>query len=189
MIMRASWRTRSRGRRGVDALDRFGERGVELTVALVDAQTLAEGPGEAGDDAVVASELGVGLVTCVTARQRHDAKDLGMADELGVEVVDVGQRYLEYDVLVRAELTEALHQCGSEERLGVRLLRAVDVDFGLEDGNESGAQDLEAELELLVHDRLDATSVGLLDERSHLGAEDAVVVGLAEDAGELGDGL
>ena len=43
--------------------------------------------------------------------------------------------------------------------------------------------------ELLVHDVLDAGGVGLLDDRAHLGSEDALRFGLVEQRGKLGHGL
>ena len=49
----------------------------------------------------------------------------------------------------------------------------MDVDLGLDDRHEPGRYDLPADLELLVHDGLDAGLVGLLDHGTHLGAKDA----------------
>ena len=40
------------------------------------------------------------------------------------------------------------------------LVGAVDVDLGLDDRHEPGVEDLPADLELLVDDRVDALRVG-----------------------------
>ena len=45
------------------------------------------------------------------------------------------------------------------------------------------------DFELLVHDVLDARCVGLLDDRAHLGSEDALRFGLVEQRGKLGHRL
>ena len=42
-----------------------------------------------------------------------------------------------------------------QEGLGLGLLRALDVDLGLEDRHEAGVEDLAADLELLVGDGVD----------------------------------
>ena len=61
-----------------------------------------------------------------------------------------------------------------QQRLGLGLLRAVDVDLGLDDRHQAGVEDLPADLELLVDDRLDTRRVGELDDRAHLRAEHAL---------------
>ena len=96
-----------------------------------------------------------------------------MGDAVGVQVVLLGQGELEHDLLVLAQGVELLDQFGMEQGLGLGLVRAVDVDLGLDDGHEAGGDDLLADLELLRHVGGDAFRVGLLDHGTHLGAEDA----------------
>src|SRR5688572_14527840 len=72
-----------------DAGDGVVERVVERLVALLGRESLGEGPGEAGDDTVVAGEPGVGLVAAVAARESNDTEHVRMLDELGVEVVSL----------------------------------------------------------------------------------------------------
>ena len=54
-----------------------------------------------------------------------------------------------------------------QQGLGLGLLRAVDVDLGLEDRHEPGVEDLAADLELLVDDGVDRRprSASLMTER------------------------
>src|SRR2546430_7823197 len=51
------------------------------------------------------------------------------------------------------------------------------------------SDDLVSCFELLGHDILDAGAVGLLDDRAHLGSEDALRVGLVEQRSKLGHRL
>ena len=46
-----------------------------------------------------------------------------------------------------------------------------------------------SQFELLVHDVFDAGGVGLLDDRAHLGSEDALRFGFVEQRGKCGHGL
>src|SRR5690606_20279972 len=77
----------------------------------------------------------------------------------------------------------------AQERLGLGLGRAVDVDLGLDDGHETRGEHLAAELELLVDDGGDARLARLLDDRALLGAEHAVAGGPGEELVEAGDRL
>jgi len=61
--------------------------------------------------------------------------------------------------------------------------------FGLDDRHQVGGDDLPSRFELLDHDVLDAGSVGLLDERAHLGSEHALRFGLVEQCRKLGHRL
>ena len=83
----------SRGGRGaVDVGDRGVEGPIELLVGLLAVEILGQRPREAGDQAVVASEPGVGVGLGVAAGQRDHPQDLGVLDQLGVEVVRAGWR-------------------------------------------------------------------------------------------------
>ncbi len=67
-----------------------------------------------------------------------------------------------------------------QQRLRFGLVRAVDADLGLEDGNEPGGRHARAVLELLLHDRRHPVPVRVLDHRAHLGAEDPMPIGPLE---------
>ena len=65
----------------------------------------------------------------------------------------------------------------------------MDVDFRLQDGDESLGDDLFADGELLLDDSLDALFVRLLDDGAHLRAKDMALYGAVEEGGESVDGL
>jgi hypothetical protein len=98
--------------------------------ALLGREPLGERPGEAGDHAVVAGQPGVGLLAAVATGERGHSQDVRVGHQVGVEVVELGEGQLEHDVLVGSELIEVLVQGCFEQRLGLGLLRAVDVDLG-----------------------------------------------------------
>src|SRR5215475_14912369 len=79
----------SRSRNGglEDALDRRIQQGVVLSVGLLDRQPFDQRPRKARHDAMISSQAPVAFVSCIAARQRDDPHDLGMLDELGVQVV------------------------------------------------------------------------------------------------------
>ena len=72
-------------------------------------------------------------------------------------------------------------------RLG--LVGDRDRDFGLDDRNEAVREDLPADLELLVDDGRDALRVGGVDDRAHLGAENALGDRAFEQRVEVGHRL
>jgi hypothetical protein len=65
----------------------------------------------------------------------------------------------------------------------------MNVNFRLDDGHEASGADLRPPFELLTHNVLDTGWIGLLDDRAHLGAEDAIRPGLVEQGSKLGHGL
>ena len=87
------------------AIESFSPR-VEVLVALLDRETLGERPGEAGDHAVVMTKTGVGLLAAVAARQGGNPHHVGVGHQVRIEGVELGQRQLEHDALVGADLTE-----------------------------------------------------------------------------------
>src|ERR1700722_16473122 len=109
--------------------------------------------------------------------------------EIRREVVDVRQGHFQYDVLVWRKPAQMVGEALLENCLRLALLRAVDVDFGLDYGNEPGGHDLRRQLELLVDHRRDAAAVAQPDERPHFGTEDAIVLGTRQQRGKGGYGI
>ncbi len=138
---------------------------------------------------MVAAEALVGLGAAVATGQGHDPDDVRVVHQLLVEAVGLGQRELQHDELVGRQCVEGSEDGGLQQGLGLGLLRAVDVDLGLDDRHETRGHDLLADLELLVHHGLDAGRVGQLDDRAHLGAEHALGHGPAEELVEPVDRL
>ncbi len=60
---------------------------------------------------------------------------------------------------------------GAEDDLGLGLVRAVNVDLGLQDGDKPGAKDPLPDVELLLDDGRDTGRGGLFDHGAHLRAE------------------
>src|SRR5262249_17559560 len=71
----------------VDPLNRSTKPGVVLAVGLLGRQPLDQRPRKARHDAVIPRQAPVAFFPRVPARQRHPPDDLGMADELRVQVV------------------------------------------------------------------------------------------------------
>src|SRR5690606_3202762 len=115
--------------------------------------------------------------------------DARMLDELAVEIVLVGQRQLQHHRLIRIELVELLANPRLQQRLRARLVRAVNVDFRLDDRDEPRLQDSPRVFELLLDDRTDALLVGLLYDRSHLRSEDVLALRFREERIEIVDRL
>ena len=158
-------------------------------VALREAQILREGTGEAGDKPVVACELFVRVIHCVTSAEGDNAHDVRILHDLGVEVVDGRDGDLEHDLGALVELCKILLDDAEHDLLRLCLVGAVDVDLGFEDGDETLADDLHADLELLVDDGADAVGVRLFDDEAHLCAEDVTLVRAIKQCVKPRDGL
>ena len=94
--------------------------------------------------------------------------------------VVLGEGQLEQHVLARVEGVERAEQHVVQQRLGRRLLGAVDVDLGFDDRHQTGRQDAPCGVELLCDNGIHATAIGREDHRPHLGAEHAVLLGTLE---------
>ena len=86
--------------------DRPVQCGVERLLGQVVPQALRQGPREARNHAVLAGEHRVGLRAGVPAGEGDDVDDVRVGDEILVEVVHVGQRELEHELLVAAKRLE-----------------------------------------------------------------------------------
>ena len=112
-----------------------------------------------------------------------------MPNARGVAVVVLRQRELEHDQLLPWQGVELLEEGRSEHLFGLGLVRAVNVHFRLDDRHEASGADLPSDIELLAHDGLDTGGIGVLDDRAHLGAEDALRFGFVEQRRQRGHGL
>src|SRR3546814_7726713 len=65
-----------------------------------------------------------------------------VVDQRLVEVVSLGKRELEHDVLVGSDGVELGEDGVAQELLCSRLLRAVDVDLGLDDRHQAAGQEI-----------------------------------------------
>ena len=108
---------------------------------------------------------------------------------LGVEIIDTGDGELEHEFCIGRALGEVLLDDAAHDLLCHRLVRAVDVDLWLEDGDEALCDDLLAKCKLLVDDGTDAVRVCLLDDRAHLRAENVACVRAVKECAEVRDGL
>ncbi len=156
----------------------WSERRVELGIGLLGRQALGQRAREAGDHALLPRQAGIGLVTRITARQRHDLQHARMRHEFLVEIVHLRQRELQHHLLVGRQLVQLRQDLGLQQFLGAGLVRGMDVHLRLDDGGEAVAEDLLCHLELLRDHRTDSLRIGLLDDRTFLGAEDALGPGL-----------
>ena len=173
----------------IDGVNGLLEDDVEIVVALAGAQILREGAGEAGDEAVVAREFFVCIVHRVAAAEGNDADDVRVFHNLRIEVVDGRDGDLEHDLCVCGQSRQMFLHAAEHDLLCLCLVGAVDVNLGFEDGDESLADDLHADLELLVDDGADAVRIRLLDNGAHLRAKDMALVCAVEQFVEIGDRL
>ena len=108
---------------------------------------------------------------------------------LGVEIIDTGDGELEHEFCIGRALGEVLLDDAAHDLLCHRLVRAVDVDLWLEDGDEALCDDILTERKLLVDDGADAAGICLLDDRAHLRAENVACVRAVKECAEVRDGL
>src|SRR5215510_6818226 len=168
-----------------DTLNRCIQHGVELGSGLLGRKPFYQRARKARHDAVISAKALVGFFPCITARQRNHPHDIGMADAISIQVVSFRQGDLEHDQLSRWQLVQLLEDRRFEQLFGLGLFRAANIHFGLDDRYQTSADDLLSCFELLIHNVLDALSVGLLDERAHLGSEYALCFGLVEQRAKL----
>ena len=173
----------------IDGVNGLLEDDVEIVVALAGTQILREGAGEAGDEPVVAREFFVCIVHRVAAAEGDDADDVRVFHDLRIEVVDGRDGDLEHDLGVCGQPRQMFLHAAEHDFLCHCLVGAVDVNLGFEDGDESLADDLHADLELLVDDGADAVRIRLLDNGAHLRAKDMALVCAVEQFVEIGDRL
>merc|ERR1719343_1281231 len=148
------------------------------------------GSGEGSDHAVLLDEDCVGFVPGVTSRKRNNTDAVGVVNKVLVEV-DLGwERKLDHDGLACGNLgVETLDELCLEEGFDLGLVGTGDIDLGFEDGDQSVAQDLVTDFELLVDDGLDSFFVVFLDDGSHLGSENSLFLSTLQQVVEGGHGL
>src|SRR5215472_4307377 len=145
-------------------------------------------PRKARYHAVLPAQAPIGFLPRIPARQRHHPHDLGMSDARGIEVVLLRQRELKHHQLLPGQGVEPREEGCFEHLFGLGLVRAVNVHFRLDDWYEASSADLLSYFELLAHNVLDAGGIGLLDDRAHLGTEDALRFGFVEQRRQGGHG-
>jgi len=95
-------------RRLNDLFDRGVEGGVEIVVALAHVEPLEQGPGEAGDQGVVAGQDLDCLGPAEAAGQGENSEHSDVGHQVGVEVVLARQRQLQDNLGVGRERDEGL---------------------------------------------------------------------------------
>ena len=104
----------------------------------------------------------------------------------GFVLVRLGrQGEFQHHLLVTAQRVELLDDLGKEDVFGLGLVGDRDGHFRLDDRHQAVAQDLAADIELLRHDGGDAFRIGGMDDRAHLGAEDALGNGALKQMVEI----
>src|SRR5439155_8635762 len=103
-----------------------------------------------------------------------------MSYAIGVEMILLRQRKLEEDPLSVWQLVEPVEHGRFEQLLGLGFLGAMDFHFRFDDRHETRRQDLCRHFEMLVYDLFDPGWVGLVDDRAHLGPENALCLGSLE---------
>src|SRR5258705_13913686 len=125
--------TASRVGRLKDAVNGCIEHRVELSIGLLGRQPLDQGPGKARHHAVIPPQALVAFLSCIPARQCHHPHDLGMLDELRVQVVLVRQGQLEHDQLPHWQCVELLENRRLEQRFRLAFGGAMDIYLWLDD--------------------------------------------------------
>ena len=138
---------------------------------------------------MIACELLIRLALGVAAAERDDTNNVRILHEIGVEIVDARDGELEHELCASGELGEILLDDAEHDLLCHCLIGAVDIDLGLEDGDEPLRDDVLTERKLLVDDGADAIGIGLLDDGAHLRPEDVTLICTVEECAEPRDGL
>ena len=138
---------------------------------------------------MIACELLIRLALGVAAAERDDTNNVRILHEIGVEIVDARDGELEHELCASGELGEILLDDAEHDLLCHCLIGAVDIDLGLEDGDEPLRDDVLTERKLLVDDGADAVGIGLLDDGAHLRPEDVTLICTVEECAEPRDGL
>ena len=112
-----------------------------------------------------------------------------MVDEVFVEVIDGRDRDLNHDLLALRDVIQTLQKGSLQKLFSFLLVVDGDGDLGLEDRNHALGQDLLTNLKLLVNNSMDALSVSSVNNRTLLGAEDALLDATVEKLIELRHGL
>ena len=87
-----------------------------------------------------------------------------MRNQLIEETWCVRQREFQHHILISRQRVQFGQNCSLHQRFCFRLLRALDINFGLNDGNESCCNDLLANLELLADDCGDSLFICQFDD-------------------------
>mmetsp|Transcript_16380 Transcript_16380/g.37910 ORF Transcript_16380/g.37910 Transcript_16380/m.37910 type:complete len:315 (-) Transcript_16380:65-1009(-) len=160
-----------------DRGDGLVEGRIPFLVGHLVVEAFSKGSRKGGDHAVLLDEDGVGFIPRVSTRKGNHSDAVGVVDKILVEVDFGGERKLDHDGSSTGDLVaESIHKLFLEDGFDLGLVGAGNVNLGFEDGDQSGIQDLVADLELLVNDRLDSFLVELLDDGSHLGSENSLVL-------------
>ena len=97
-----------------------------------------------------------------------------MVDQRLVEIRLDRDRQFQHHPLVIAQLVQLLGQFAEQNLVAFGALVALDIHFRLDDRHQPVAQDLLAEIELLLDHGGNALGIGLVDYRAHLGPEHAL---------------
>ena len=108
-----------------------------------------------------------------------------MGDAISVEIVFLRQRQFKHDNLVGVQAVQLIHDVGVQNGLSFFFLRAMNIDFGFDNRDESGRDDLPADVELLFNDGVDAGRVRPLDNGAHFCAENTRCLGFAKQLGQV----
>ncbi len=95
------------------------------------------------------------------------------------------QAKLEHDLVSARHGVERLDHLIEQDGVALRAFRALDVDFGLQHGDEAAGENLKADFDLLLYDGSNTFAVGEVDDRAFLRAEHAERLRLGEKRIEL----
>ena len=112
-----------------------------------------------------------------------------MLHEFLVEIVNFRQCEFQHHGLIGGLSIKFDQQRSLQQHFGFFLGCAVDVNFGFDDRHQASGQDLTTNGELLSDNCVDASLVGFFDDRTHLGAKDALAGALRKQCIKFGHGL
>jgi len=84
------------------------------------------------------------------------------------------ERQFQHDLPVGGKGLKLFGDLGQQDVFGFRLVSDRDRHFRLDDRHQAMTQDLAADIELLGNNGGDAFRIGRMDDRAHLGAENAL---------------
>jgi len=130
-----------------------------------------EGSRKARDHTVIGGEASAGFGSGIAAGECHYPGHALVLDQRQIEVRDIRERQLEHHLRAVRRGLEMPGQFREKDGFRPGLARALDRDFGLDDGHQPMPGDLPGHLELLRHHGSNAGFRSQVDDGAHLGAE------------------
>ena len=114
----------------------------------------------------------VGIFPGIAAGQRYHTNDTRIGDQFRIGIGDIGNGHLKHQLGIFRQFCQMFHNILFQDFFCFCLIRAFNIYFRFEDGDQAGRRNLQADFKLLVYDLFNACFVGFFNYAAHLGPED-----------------